>query len=154
MQENEPRKRGGIPIEKTRLTFCKKCGLRTRHEWHQWNHRSLLSLILGRINVIDGWGRAAYVLSMMVSLLLYAYCLGVRSSRQIERLCERDIGFRVIAGNRAPDHTTIARFRQANEPALAALLHSLCASRPGCFDRAARNANRGQGRIDRERSWV
>ena len=57
MQENEPRKRGGIPIEKTRLTFCKKCGLRTRHEWHQWNHRSLLSLILGRINVIDGWGR-------------------------------------------------------------------------------------------------
>jgi len=34
----------------------------------------------------DGWGQAAYEPSMMVSLLLYAYCLGVRSSRQIERL--------------------------------------------------------------------
>ena len=69
----------------------------------------------------DGWGRAAYVPSMMVSLLLYAYCVGVRSSRRIERRCERDIGFRVIAGNRAPDHTTIARFRQSNETGLAAL---------------------------------
>ncbi|MCK4473178.1 MAG: transposase [Anaerolineae bacterium] len=51
----------------------------------------------------DGWGRAAYEPSMMASLLLYAYCLGVRSSRQIKRLCERDIGFRVIAGSQAPE---------------------------------------------------
>jgi len=28
----------------------------------------------------------------MVSLLLYSYCLGERSSRRIERLCERDVG--------------------------------------------------------------
>jgi transposase len=69
----------------------------------------------------DGWGNAAYEPSMMVSLLLYAYCLGVRSSRQIERLCERDIGFRVITANQAPDHSTIARFRQTNEEGLAAL---------------------------------
>jgi hypothetical protein len=45
----------------------------------------------------------------------------VRSSRQIERLCERDIAFRVITANQAPDHTTIARFRQANEEELSAL---------------------------------
>ena len=69
----------------------------------------------------DGWGRAAYEPSMMVCLLLYAYCLGIRSSRQIERLCERDIGFRIITGNQVPDHTTIARFRQANEVELAEL---------------------------------
>ena len=69
----------------------------------------------------DGWGRAAYEPSMMVCLLLYACCLEVRSSRQIERLCERDIGFRVITSNQAPDHTTIARFRQASEAELAAL---------------------------------
>lgn len=69
----------------------------------------------------DGWGNAAYEPSMMVALLLYAYSLGVRSSRQIERLCERDISFRVIAANQVPDHTTIARFRQANEQELAAL---------------------------------
>jgi len=69
----------------------------------------------------DGWGHAAYEPSMMVALLLYAYCLGVRSSRQIERLCERDIAFRVICANQAPDHSTIARFRQANEEALGGL---------------------------------
>ncbi len=69
----------------------------------------------------DGWGHAAYEPSMMVPLLLYAYCLGVRSSRQIERLCERDIAFRVICANQAPDHSTIARFRQANEEALGGL---------------------------------
>lgn len=69
----------------------------------------------------DGWGRAAYEPSMMVSLLLYGYCLGVRSSRQMERLCERDIGFRVITANQVPDHSTIARFRQANREELAAL---------------------------------
>ncbi len=69
----------------------------------------------------DGWGQAAYEPTMMVALLLYAYCLGERSSRRIERLCERDIAFRVIAANQRPDHTTLARFRQTHEKALAAL---------------------------------
>ncbi len=69
----------------------------------------------------DGWGQAAYEPAMMVALLLYAYCLGERSSRRIERLCERDIAFRVITANQCPDHTTIARFRQTHERALAAL---------------------------------
>ena len=62
----------------------------------------------------DGWGNAAYDPAMMVSLFIYAYCMGERSSRKIEKLCERDIAFRVITANRAPDHTTIARFRQNN----------------------------------------
>lgn len=69
----------------------------------------------------DGWGQAAYEPTMMVALLLYAYCSGERSSRQIERLCERDIAFRVIAANHRPDHTTVARFRKLHETALAAL---------------------------------
>ena len=69
----------------------------------------------------DGWGQAAYEPTMMVALLLYAYCVGERSSRQIERLCERDIAFRMIAANQRPDHTTLARFRQTHEKALAAL---------------------------------
>src|SRR5512144_3318602 len=54
-------------------------------------------------------------------LLLYAYCLGVRSSRQIERLCQRDVAFRVVAGNLRPDHATIARFRQRHVEALKGL---------------------------------
>src|SRR6266511_948926 len=57
---------------------------------------------------------------MMVTLLLYAYCIGERSSRRIERRCQEDIAFRVITANAAPDHSTIARFRQANEQALTA----------------------------------
>ena len=69
----------------------------------------------------DGWGQAAYEPTMMVALLLYAYCLGECSSRQIERLCERDIAFRVIAANQRPDHTTLARFRKTHETALAVL---------------------------------
>jgi transposase len=62
----------------------------------------------------DGRGQEAYDPSMMVALLLYAYSNGIQSSRAIERLCERDIGFKVIAGDEKPDHTTIARFRQEN----------------------------------------
>jgi transposase len=62
----------------------------------------------------DGWGAAAFPPSMMVPLLLYAYSTGVRSSRKIETLCETDVAFRVVAGNRKPDHATIARFRRNN----------------------------------------
>ena len=62
----------------------------------------------------DGRGQAAFEPSMMTTLLLYAYSVGIRSSRQIERLCERDIAFKVIAANQVPDHCTIARFRQEN----------------------------------------
>jgi transposase len=69
----------------------------------------------------DGWGQAAYEPAMMVALLLYAYCLGERSSRRIERLCQRDLAFRVITANQGPDHTTIARFRQTHETELATL---------------------------------
>ena len=62
----------------------------------------------------DGWGAAAFPPSMMVPLLLYAYCAGIRSSRKIERACETDVAFRVVAANRQPDHSTIARFRREN----------------------------------------
>jgi transposase len=69
----------------------------------------------------DGRGQSAFEPSMMTTLLLYSYSVGVRSSRQIERLCERDIGFKVLTANQAPDHCTIARFRKENGEALKAL---------------------------------
>ncbi len=37
----------------------------------------------------DGWGAAAYDPAMMVAMLLYAYCQGIRSSRRIARALER-----------------------------------------------------------------
>ena len=57
-----------------------------------------------------GPGQEAYDTSMMIALMVYAYSNGIQSSRAIERLCERDIGFKIIAGDEKPDHTTIARF--------------------------------------------
>lgn len=63
----------------------------------------------------DGAGRRAYDPDMLLALLIYAYGTGIRSSRQIERLCEVDVAFRVIAANTVPDHTTIARFRQDHQ---------------------------------------
>ena len=69
----------------------------------------------------DGHGRAAFEPSMVVALLLYAYARGVRSSRAIERACEEDVAFRVLAAHQVPDHTTIARFRQRHQDALAGL---------------------------------
>lgn len=66
----------------------------------------------------DGWGRAAFEPRMMVALLLYAYAVGERSSRGIERRCREDVAFRVLAANRIPDHATIARFRARHEEAL------------------------------------
>ena len=67
----------------------------------------------------DGWGRAAFDPQMMVALLLYAYAVGERSSRGIERRCREDVAFRVITANQIPDHATIARFRARHEQALA-----------------------------------
>lgn len=69
----------------------------------------------------DGWGRAAFDPQMMVALLLYAYAVGERSSRMIERRCVEDVAFRVISANQSPDHATIARFRARHEQALADL---------------------------------
>src|SRR5215218_1196628 len=78
----------------------------------------------------DGHGRPAHDPQMMVALLLYAYAKGERSSRGIERECMEDVAYRVISANRRPDHTTIARFRQRHEAALAELFGdvlTLCA---------------------------
>jgi len=66
----------------------------------------------------DGWGAAAYDPTMMVGVLLYAYCEGIRSSRRIARALERDVGFRVVAANQQPDFRTICRFRAEHEEAL------------------------------------
>ena len=69
----------------------------------------------------DGHGRPAYDPALMVGVLLLAYCDGVRSSRQIERRCQRDVAYRVVAGNQCPDHATIARFRSGHREALGGL---------------------------------
>jgi transposase len=109
------------------------------HEWLPDDH--LAWFVLDAVEQIDlgeiycayredGWGRAAFDPQMMVALMLYAYALGERSSRMIERRCREDIAFRVITANQIPDHATLARFRARHEEALAGLFNEvlrLCA---------------------------
>lgn len=70
---------------------------------------------------LGGTGTAGYDPDMLLALLIYAYCQGVRSSRQIERRCLADVAFRVVCAQDVPDHATIARFRAEHERAFAAL---------------------------------
>jgi transposase len=66
-------------------------------------------------------GYPPYHPAMMVKVLLYAYCVGIASSRKIEKhLCE-DIAFRVLAANNTPDFRTISDFRKDHLKALAGL---------------------------------
>jgi transposase len=79
----------------------------------------------------DGHGHPAYDPKLLLDVLLYGYCVGVRSSRQLERRCQEDVAFRVLAANHTPDHVTIARFRIRHEQALAGFLVAslrLCAA--------------------------
>lgn len=66
-------------------------------------------------------GRAPVSPTMLLTLLVWGYTRGVVSSRGIERACREDIAFRVICANDAPDHTTIARFRQRHQAVAAEL---------------------------------
>ena len=58
---------------------------------------------------------------MMVALLLYAYCIGVPSSRKIEKRTYEDVAFRVLAGNTHPDHSRMSGLRRIHLSALAKL---------------------------------
>lgn len=69
----------------------------------------------------DGRGGAVYDPAMMLAVLIYAYCIGERSSRRVERRLVEDVAFRVLAANQQPDHATLARFRRRHQDAIAAL---------------------------------
>lgn len=71
---------------------------------------------------LGGRGRRAWDPALMLTLLIWSYSQGVRSSRRIERLCQENVAWRVIAGEDPPDHSTICRFRQAHEAAIVDLL--------------------------------
>ncbi len=57
--------------------------------------------------------------ALMVCLLLYAYCVGVYSSRKIARACERNLAFLAIVGDDRPDFRTLSDFRKLHLPAFA-----------------------------------
>jgi transposase len=57
-------------------------------------------------------GQPPFDVTMMVTLLVYAYSVGVCSSRKIAAACERNLAFRAIVGNDPPDFRTISDFRK------------------------------------------
>jgi len=60
----------------------------------------------------DGRGRPSYHPVMLLKVLVFGYSIGVRSSRKLDRLLERDIAFRYLAANQQPDFRTISDFRK------------------------------------------
>jgi transposase len=55
---------------------------------------------------------------MLTKVLVYAYCVGIFSSRRIQRRLVEDVGFRVLAAGNEPDFRTIADFRKTHLTAL------------------------------------
>ena len=76
------------------------------HELEGLNYTKLYQAysVKGRKSAVDP--------KIMFKILIYAYSQNIYSSRKIERACKRDINFLwLLAGSKAPDHSTIARFR-------------------------------------------
>jgi transposase len=69
----------------------------------------------------DGRGAAAYHPQMLCGLLIYGYCIGIFSSRRLERATFEDVGFRFLSADQHPDHDTIAAFRERHLAALKGL---------------------------------
>ena len=66
----------------------------------------------------DGVGRRAYDPEMMLALLLYGYCTGLRSSRKISQACRTDLAFKVICVDVVPEHDAVGRFRANHQAAI------------------------------------
>lgn len=66
-------------------------------------------------------GKPPYNPTMMTTLLFYSYCVGVFSSRKIEKACHERIPFRVLTADQHPDHDTIAAFRRRHLKGLSSL---------------------------------
>ena len=62
---------------------------------------------------------------MMTKVLVYGYCIGVFSSRRIERRLVEDIAFRVLAAEKQPNFRTISDFRKIHLAALAGLFEQV-----------------------------
>jgi len=80
-----------------------------------------LCRIIRPYELADWRGQPPYHPTMMTKLLLYAYTVGVPSSRRIEEKTYTDVAFRVLAAGQHPDHDTICEFRSRHLDALAEL---------------------------------
>jgi transposase len=70
-------------------------------------------------------GQPPYHPRMMTKILVYGYCVGVFSSRRIQKRLVEDVAFRVLAAGNQPDFRTIADFRKLHLQALEALFQQV-----------------------------
>src|SRR6202790_4426865 len=70
-------------------------------------------------------GQPPYHPSMMTKVLVYGYCVGVFSSRKIQRRLVEDVAFRVLAAGNQPDIRTISDFRKLHLKALEELFEQV-----------------------------
>ena len=70
-------------------------------------------------------GQPPYDPLMMTKVLVYGYCVGVFSSRRIERRLEEDVAFRVLAAGNHPNFRTISDFRKIHLKTLEGLFEQV-----------------------------
>lgn len=73
----------------------------------------------------DNRGQPPYNPCMMTKLLVYGYCVGVFSSRQIQKRLLEDVAFRILAAGNEPDFRTISDFRKNHRKALKGLFEQV-----------------------------
>jgi len=73
----------------------------------------------------DDRGQPPYHPRMMTKILLYGYCVGVFSSRKIQKRLVEDVAFRVLAAGNQPDFRTISDFRKLHLKALEEMFQQL-----------------------------
>ena len=69
-----------------------------------------LSTVYAGYKPVSAGGRKAYDPKMMLTLVLFGYCEGKRTTRELEAACRRDVMYRLITAGMTPDHATIAKF--------------------------------------------
>jgi transposase len=85
-------------------------------------------LDLSKIELVyekDDRGQPPYNPRMMTKVLVYAYCVGVFSSRKIQKRLVEDVAFRVLAAGNQPDYRTISDFRKIHLDALQGLFEQV-----------------------------
>lgn len=103
-------------------------------DWMPENHLAYFvsdlvdELDLSKIHAVyekDLRGQPPYDPGLMTKLLVYGYCVGVFSSRRIQKRLEEDVPFRVLAAGNSPDFRTISDFRKIHLEALKGLFEQV-----------------------------
>ena len=134
------------------------------HDWLPENH--LTRFVVDLVDTLDlsafyrsyqekdGRGQAAYHPVMMVRLLIYGYCTGVVSSRQIEKRTYEDVAFRYLSADSHPDHSTVSEFSEAAFGSTGGPVRASAAIVPegGAGETGACRGGREQGAGEREQA--